>query len=338
MTTEDMTAALGKAVRDINKRFGPGTVMRMGDNQDEIDVSTISTGTLLLDLATGKGGFPVGRIIELYGPAGAGKTTIALYHAIQVQRAGRKVAFVDAEHSLDLRLAQAYGLDIDDLFLCQPDTGEEGLDVAEALARTGYFGLIIVDSVSALVPEAEAEAEMAQQSMGLHARMMSKALRKITPVASVNNCTIILVNQIREKIGAYGNPETTTGGRGIPFYASIRVEVRQNGGTSGQIKDATGSQIGHELKCRVVKNKIALPYKEAIMRLIYGVGIDRASEIITIAIASGLISQAGAWFTYSQEGDPNYFKLQGRDRTEQYLHEHPEVMELIEEIIIEGMN
>jgi recombination protein RecA len=333
---ENLIADLNRAMRDINKRFGVGTVMRLGENPD-ITVPVVSTGSLLLDLATGKGGLPVSRVIELYGPPQGGKTTMSLYHAAEVQKTGRLVGFVDAEHSLNLELARQYGVNIEELVLNQPQTGEEGLDVAEALARTGLFGLIIVDSVSALVPEAEAEAEMSQQSMGLHARLMSKALRKLTPVMAENNCTIIFINQIREKINSYGNPETTTGGRGLPFYASMRIEIRQNGGTSGLIKDKAGNIIGHQIKCKIVKNKIAVPYKEAIISLIYGVGLERASEIVTIALASGLIKQGGAWFTYKEEGQLNAFKVQGRENMESYLTEHPEIMAEIEEEVMRGV-
>lgn len=267
-----------------------------------------------------------------------GKTTMALYHVTQVQKQGRLVAFIDAEHSLNIELASKYGVDIENLVLNQPQTGEEGLDIVEALARTGLFGCIVVDSVSALVPEAEAEAEMSQQSMGLHARLMSKALRKITPVASENNCTVIFINQVREKIGSYGNPEITTGGRGLPFYASMRVEVRPNGGTASQIKDSANNIIGHEMKCKIVKNKISTPYKEAIIKLIYGKGIERSSEIITIAMASGLIVQGGAWFTYGEEGDEYHFKIQGKERMEEHLRNNPEVMQEIEEIIMAEYN
>lgn len=337
MSIEEVTQDLSKSLREINKKFGAGTVMRLGDTAVDYGIPIVSTGSILLDLATGKGGFPVGRVVELYGPPQSGKSTIAQYHVAEVQKTGRMAAYIDAEHSLNLELARQYGVDIDNLYLNQPQTGEEGIDVAEALARTGHFGVIVVDSVTALIPEAEAEADMGQQSMGLHARLMSKALRKLTPVVSENNCTIIFINQIREKIGAYGNPEITTGGRGLPFYASMRVEVRQNGGVSGQIKDSSGQQIGHELRCRVVKNKIAVPYKEAVMKLIYGVGIERTSEIITIAIASGLVTQAGSWFGYKTEGEPNFFRAQGRDKVEAYLMEHPETMQELEETIMREM-
>lgn len=268
----------------------------------------------------------------------SGKTSVALYHIAQVQKTGRNAAYIDVEHSLNPVLAGAYGVDIENLIINQPQTGEEALDVTEALARTGLFGVIVVDSVSALVPESEAEADMAQQTIGLQARLMSKAMRKLTPAASEGECTIIFINQIREKIGGYGNPETTSGGRALPFYSSVRIEVRQNGGVAGLIKDPSGNVIGHQVKCKVVKNKTAVPYKEAIIDLYYGVGFNRMSEILTIALAADVVHQGGAWFTYGEDGAPNAFKVQGRANVELYMRENPIVAQDIENIVLERLH
>ncbi len=330
-------ADVDKALTLLNKKFGAGSVQRLGDNFTNYDIKVESTGSLLLDLALGKGGLPTGRIVELYGAQASGKTTLALLHIAEVQKSGRLAAFVDVEHALDPNLAQEYGVNIDDLIINQPSTGEEALEVAESLARTGEFGVIVIDSVSALLPSAESEAEMEQNSIGLQARLMSKALRKMTPVTSEGNCTIIFINQIREKVGVlYGNPEVTSGGRALAFYASIRIAVSQNGGNSGQIKDTAGVIIGHQIKCRIVKNKIATPYKEAIFNLQYGIGVDRQAEVADVAITAGIIKQGGAWFTYGEEGSPDYFKIQGRDNVRAYVKENQEFCNMLEQMLRGG--
>lgn len=326
-----------KTIAALNKKFGGGSVQRLGENFTDYSIRTVSTGSLLLDLALGRGGLPVGRIVELYGQQSSGKTSIALFHTSQVQKTGRLAAFIDMEQALDPDLAVSYGVNVDDLYVSQPSTGEEALEVAESLARTGDFGIIVIDSVSSLLPEAEAEAEMAQQSIGLQARLMSKAMRKLAPVAAENNCTIVFINQIREKVGVmYGNPETTSGGRALAFYSSVRIEVRQDGGASGQIKDRSGNVIGHKVKCKIVKNKTATPYKEAVFSLMYGQGIDRIEEVSSVAVIAGMIRQGGAWYTYGTEGDPGYFKIQGKESLDQYLRDHPDLCEELARRIMEG--
>lgn len=329
---------LNIALATLNKKFGRGSVQRLGENFANYEIKSVSTGSLLLDLALGCGGFPCSRTIELYGNQASGKTSIALFHVAEVQKSGRLAAIIDAEHAFDPQLAKAYGVDIDNLIINQPDTGEEALEVTETLARTGEFGVIVIDSVSSLVPMAEAEAEMSAQSIGLQARLMSKALRKLTPATSEGNCTIIFINQIREKVGVmWGSPETVSGGRALAFYASIRVEVKTSG-NQGLIKNSAGEVIGHQVRCIVKKNKTATPFKEATFNLIYGVGIDKVSEVITVALAANVIKQAGAWFSYKSEGDSNYFRCQGRAALEQYLKDNPNIYTEIEQTLRGGMD
>jgi len=324
---------LEQVLAGINKTFGPGSIMRLGDEgaREALQIKLVSTGSVLIDRALG-GGIPYGRSIEIYGPAMSGKTTLAIHILAQVQREGKLGAFIDVEHTFPLDLADQYGVDIENLFVCQPESGEEALDIAEALMRTGKFGCVIIDSVSALLPTAEAEAEMSNQAMGLQSRLMSKACRKLTPVAGKNDCIIIFINQIREKIGImYGNPETTSGGRALEFYSSVRMHVR--GGE--RIQDKKKNAIGHHMVIRVTKNKIAPPYRVTEVPLIYGVGFDRLYEIAQVAIDESVVHKAGAWLSY--EPDNKDLLAEGKDKCqwqgqEAFKEDLRSIPELYEEI------
>lgn len=318
---KDTDAALDDAISQIEKKFGKGSVMRLGD-RTAVDVDVIPSGSLTLDKALGIGGYPKGRIIEIYGPESSGKTTLALHAIAQAQKQGGKAAFIDAEHAIDPVYAKNLGVDIDELILSQPDSGEQALEIAEMLVRSGVIDLIVIDSVAALVPQVELDGEMGDAAVGLQARLMSKALRKLSGVMNKTNCTVIFINQLREKIGVmYGNPETTTGGRALKFYSSVRVEIRR----SEQIKQ-NGEIIGNKANIKVVKNKVAPPFKTTQVDIIYGKGISRDGEILDLAVEGDIVEKSGAWYAYNGE------KIgQGRENAKNFLIEHPAIFEEVEE-------
>ena len=318
---KDTDAALDDAISQIEKKFGKGSVMRLGD-RTAVDVDVIPSGSLTLDKALGIGGYPKGRIIEIYGPESSGKTTLTLHAIAQAQKQGGKAAFIDAEHAIDPVYAKNLGVDIDELILSQPDSGEQALEIAEMLVRSGVIDLIVIDSVAALVPQVELDGEMGDAAVGLQARLMSKALRKLSGVMNKTNCTVIFINQLREKIGVmYGNPETTTGGRALKFYSSVRVEIRR----SEQIKQ-NGEIIGNKANIKVVKNKVAPPFKTTQVEIIYGKGISRDGEILDLAVEGDIVEKSGAWYAYNGE------KIgQGRENAKNFLIEHPAIFEEVEE-------
>ena len=318
---KDTDAALDDAISQIEKKFGKGSVMRLGD-RTAVDVDVIPSGSLTLDKALGIGGYPKGRIIEIYGPESSGKTTLTLHASAQAQKQGGKAAFIDAEHGNDPVYAKNLGVDIDELILSQPDSGEQALEIAEMLVRSGVIDLIVIDSVAALVPQVELDGEMGDAAVGLQARLMSKALRKLSGVMNKTNCTVIFINQLREKIGVmYGNPETTTGGRALKFYSSVRVEIRR----SEQIKQ-NGEIIGNKANIKVVKNKVAPPFKTTQVDIIYGKGISRDGEILDLAVEGDIVEKSGAWYAYNGE------KIgQGRENAKNFLIEHPAIFEEVEE-------
>ena len=322
MVKEDKLKALDAALGQIEKQYGKVSVMKLGDSGKDINVQTVPTGSLSLDIALGVGGVPRGRIIEIYGPESSGKTTVALHMVAEVQKRGGIAGFIDAEHALDPVYAKNSGVDIDELYISQPDNGEQALEITETMVRSGAIDIIIVDSVAALVPKAEIEGDMGESHMGLQARLMSQALRKLTGVVSKSNCIVIFINQLREKIGVmFGNPETTTGGRALKFYASIRMDVRR----TESLKQG-GEVIGNRTRIKVVKNKIAPPFKEAEFDIMFGKGISKESDILDLAVNLGIIQKSGAWFAY------NDGKIgQGRENAKTYLREHPEVAEEVEQ-------
>lgn len=315
--------ALNDAIKQIEKQFGKGSVMKLGDRA-AVDVAVIPTGSLTLDMALGIGGYPKGRIIEIYGPESSGKTTLTLHAIAEVQKQGGTAAFIDAEHAIDPVYAKNLGVNIDELILSQPDSGEQGLEIAETLVRSGAIDLVVVDSVAALVPQVELDGEMVDQQMGLQARLMSKALRKLSGVMNKTDCTIIFINQLREKIGVmFGNPETTTGGRALKFYSSVRVEIRR----SEAIKNGT-EIVGNKVNIKVVKNKVAPPFKSTQVDIIYGKGISRDGEVLDLAVDKDIVDKSGAWYAYKGE------KIgQGRENAKRYLVEHPDIMNEITEAI-----
>lgn len=318
---EDKKKALETALAQIEKNFGKGAIMRLGDDIP-VNVEAISTGSLSLDLALGIGGVPRGRIVEIYGPESSGKTTLALHILASAQKEGGEVAFIDVEHALEPAYARALGVDIDSLLISQPDTGEQALEIMEALIRSGALDVIVLDSVAAMVTKAEIDGEMGEAHVGLQARLMSQALRKLTSVVSRSNCVAVFINQIREKIGVmYGNPETTPGGRALKFYSSVRIEVRRG----EPIKN--GSEIiGNKTKCKIVKNKVAPPFKEVVFDILYGEGVSRIGEIIDYAVEADIIEKSGAWFSYN--GD----RLgQGRDKVKQLLKDNEALCDEIEQ-------
>ena len=318
---KDTDAALDDAISQIEKKFGKGSVMRLGD-RTAVDVDVIPSGSLTLDKALGIGGYPKGRIIEIYGPESSGKTTLTLHAIAQAQKQGGKAAFIDAEHAIDPVYAKNLGVDIDELILSQPDSGEQALEIAEMLVRSGVIDLIVIDSVAALVPQVELDGEMGDAAVGLQARLMSKALRKLSGVMNKTNCTVIFINQLREKIGVmYGNPETTTGGRALKFYSSVRVEIRR----SEQIKQ-NGEIVGNNANIKVVKNKVAPPFKTTQVDIIYGKGISRDGEILDLAVEGDIVEKSGAWYAYNGE------KIgQGRENAKNFLLEHPAIFAEVEE-------
>ena len=318
---EDKVRALDAAIGQIEKQFGKGSVMKLGDSSANMNVETVPTGSLSLDIALGLGGIPKGRIVEIYGPESSGKTTVALHMVAEVQKRGGIAGFIDAEHALDPAYAKNIGVDIDNLYISQPDNGEQALEITETMVRSGAIDIVIVDSVAALVPKAEIDGDMGDSHMGLQARLMSQALRKLTAVVSKTNCIVIFINQLREKLGVmFGNPETTTGGRALKFYSSIRMDVRR----IESLKQA-GEVVGNRTRVKVVKNKVAPPFKEAEFDIVFGKGISRVGDILDLAVKLDIIQKSGAWIAY------NNAKIgQGRENAKLYIEEHPEMMAEVE--------
>ncbi|WP_396597735.1 recombinase RecA [Dokdonia sp. R86516] len=320
--------ALKLTLDKLDKTYGKGAVMKMGD-QAIVDVESIPTGSLGLDVALGVGGYPRGRVIEIYGPESSGKTTLTLHAIAQAQKAGGIAAFIDAEHAFDRFYAEKLGVDIDNLIISQPDNGEQALEIADNLIRSGAIDIVVVDSVAALTPKSEIEGEMGDSKMGLHARLMSQALRKLTGSISKTNCTVIFINQLREKIGVmFGNPETTTGGNALKFYASVRLDIRR----STQIKDSNANVIGNKTRVKVVKNKVAPPFRMAEFDIMYGEGVSKVGEIIDIGVNYEIVKKAGSWFSYQDT------KLgQGRDAVKALLLDNPDLMDELETKIHEAI-
>ena len=319
---EGKLAALNNAVAAIEKNYGKGSIMKLGDSGANIDIEAIPTGSISLDVALGVGGVPRGRIIEIYGPESSGKTTVALHMVAEVQKRGGIAGFVDAEHALDPVYAKNIGVDIDELYISQPDSGDQALEIAETMVRSGAIDIIVIDSVAALVPKQEIEGDMGDSHVGLQARLMSQALRKLTPVISKSNCIVIFINQLREKVGVmFGNPETTTGGRALKFYASVRMDVRRI-----ETLKQSGEMVGNRTRIRIVKNKIAPPFKEAEFDIMFGQGISREGDLIDLAVKVDAVQKSGAWYAYKGE------KIgQGRENAKAYLESHPEVMETLDQ-------
>ncbi len=324
---EDKKKALETALHQIEKNFGKGSVMRLGD-RPEMNIDAIPTGSLALDAALGIGGLPRGRIVEIYGPESSGKTTLALHVVAEAQKRGGEVAFVDAEHALDPTYAEAIGVDIDSMLVSQPDTGEQALEITDALVRSGAIDVVVVDSVAALVPRQEIEGEMGDAFVGLQARLMSQALRKLAGTIAKTNCIVIFINQLRMKIGVmYGNPETTTGGNALKFYASVRLDVRK----VEAIKDG-GTIIGNRTRVKVIKNKVAPPFREAVFDIMYGEGISKFGELLDMAVELELVNKSGSWFSIGDERIG-----QGRDNAKQYIAEHPELSDELEKKVREHL-
>ena len=321
MAREDKLKALDAAISQIEKQYGKGSIMKLGDNSAHMNVETIPTGSLSLDIALGLGGLPKGRIIEIYGPESSGKTTVALHAVAEVQKRGGIAGFIDAEHALDPAYAKNIGVNIDELYISQPDCGEQALEITETMVRSGAVDIVIVDSVAALVPKAEIDGDMGDSHVGLQARLMSQALRKLTAVISKSNCIVIFINQLREKVGVmFGNPETTTGGRALKFYSSVRMDVRR----IESLKQA-GEVVGNRTRVKIVKNKVAPPFKEAEFDIMFGKGIFKEGDILDLAADCGIIVKSGAWYAYN--GD----KIgQGRENAKTYLRENPLVCEEVE--------
>ena len=324
MANEEKLKALDVAISQIEKQYGRGSIMKLGDSSNQMQVETIPTGSISLDIALGQGGFPKGRIIEIYGPESSGKTTVALHAVAEVQKRGGIAGFIDAEHALDPVYAKNIGVDIDNLYISQPDNGEQALEITETMVRSGAVDIIIVDSVAALVPKAEIDGDMGDSHMGLQARLMSQALRKLTAAISKSDCTVIFINQLRQKIGVmFGNPETTTGGNALKFYASVRLDVRRVETLKQQ-----GEVIGNHTRVKIVKNKIAPPFREAEFDIMFGKGISKSGDILDLAANLDIINKSGAWYAYNGE------KIgQGRENAKNYLEEHVEIMDHIEKLI-----
>ena len=321
MAREDKLKALDAAISQIEKQYGKGSIMKLGDNSAHMNVETIPTGSLSLDIALGLGGLPKGRIIEIYGPESSGKTTVALHAVAEVQKRGGIAGFIDAEHALDPAYAKNIGVNIDELYISQPDCGEQALEITETMVRSGAVDIVIVDSVAALVPKAEIDGDMGDSHVGLQARLMSQALRKLTAVISKSNCIVIFINQLREKVGVmFGNPETTTGGRALKFYSSVRMDVRRIESLKQE-----GEVVGNRTRVKIVKNKVAPPFKEAEFDIMFGKGISKEGDILDLAADCGIIVKSGAWYAYN--GD----KIgQGRENAKTYLRENPLVCEEVE--------
>ena len=321
MAKEDKLKALDAAISQIEKQYGKGSIMKLGDNSAHMNVETIPTGSLSLDIALGLGGLPKGRIIEIYGPESSGKTTVALHAVAEVQKRGGIAGFIDAEHALDPAYAKNIGVNIDELYISQPDCGEQALEITETMVRSGAVDIVIVDSVAALVPKAEIDGDMGDSHVGLQARLMSQALRKLTAIISKSNCIVIFINQLREKVGVmFGNPETTTGGRALKFYSSVRMDVRR----IESLKQA-GEVVGNRTRVKIVKNKVAPPFREAEFDIMFGKGISREGDILDLAADCGIVVKSGAWYAYN--GD----KIgQGRENAKNYLKENPLICEEIE--------
>jgi recombination protein RecA len=326
--TAEKSKALAAALAQIEKQFGKGSVMRLGAGEAVEDIQVVSTGSLGLDIALGVGGLPRGRVVEIYGPESSGKTTLTLQVVAEMQKLGGTAAFIDAEHALDIQYAGKLGVNVNELLVSQPDTGEQALEIADALVRSGSIDMIVIDSVAALVPKAEIEGEMGDSLPGLQARLMSQALRKLTGTIKRTNCLVIFINQIRMKIGVmFGNPETTTGGNALKFYASVRLDIRR----IGSIKK-NDEVIGNETRVKVVKNKVAPPFREAIFDILYGEGISRQGEVIDLGVSAKIVDKAGAWYSYNGERIG-----QGKDNAREFLRENPEIAREIENRIRESL-
>ena len=318
MINEEKQKALEAALGHIEKQYGKGSVMKLGDSSSNMVVEAVPTGSLGLDIALGVGGVPKGRIVEIYGPESSGKTTVALHMVAEVQKRGGIAGFIDAEHALDPVYAKNIGVDIDNLYISQPDNGEQALEITETMVRSGAVDIVIVDSVAALVPKAEIEGDMGDSHVGLHARLMSQALRKLTAAISRSNCVVIFINQLREKVGVmFGNPETTTGGRALKFYASVRLDVRRT-----ETLKQGGEMVGNHVKVKVVKNKVAPPFKQAEFDIMFGTGISREGEILDLASECNVVNKSGAWYSYNGERIG-----QGRENVKIFLKDHPEICE-----------
>ena len=321
MINEEKQKALEAALGHIEKQYGKGSVMKLGDSSSNMVVEAVPTGSLGLDIALGVGGVPKGRIVEIYGPESSGKTTVALHMVAEVQKRGGIAGFIDAEHALDPVYAKNIGVDIDNLYISQPDNGEQALEITETMVRSGAVDIVIVDSVAALVPKAEIEGDMGDSHVGLHARLMSQALRKLTAAISRSNCVVIFINQLREKVGVmFGNPETTTGGRALKFYASVRLDVRRT-----ETLKQGGEMVGNHVKVKAVKNKVAPPFKQAEFDIMFGTGISREGEILDLASECNVVNKSGAWYSYNGERIG-----QGRENVKIFLKDHPEICEEIE--------
>lgn len=328
MEREEKLKALDAAIAKLEKEYGKGAVMKLGDPASQMNVETIPTGSLSLDIALGLGGIPKGRVIEIYGPESSGKTTVTLHMIAEVQKNGGIAGFIDAEHALDPVYAKNIGVDIDNLYISQPDNGEQALEIAETMVRSGAIDIVVVDSVAALVPKAEIEGDMGDSHVGLQARLMSQALRKLTGVISKSNCTVVFINQLREKVGVlYGNPETTPGGRALKFYSSVRIDVRR----TEQLKRG-GEVYGNHVRCKIVKNKVAPPFRVAEFDILYGQGISRMSEILDFAVKYDIVKKSGSWFSYNGE------RLgQGKEAVQKLIEENPSMLTELEEKVRAAM-
>lgn len=316
--------ALEAALNQIEKNYGKGSVMRLGDAAEQMNVSVFPSGSLSLDLALGVGGIPRGRVIEVYGPESSGKTTLTLHMIAEVQKQGGIAGFIDAEHALDPVYAQNIGVNVDDLYVSQPDSGEQALEICETMVRSGAIDIVVIDSVAALVPRSEIDGDMGDAHVGLQARLMSQGLRKLTAAISQSGCTVVFINQLREKVGImFGNPETTTGGRALKFYSTVRLDIRR----TESIKEA-GNVTGNHVRVKIVKNKVAPPFREAEFDIMFGSGISKSGEIVDLAEKKGIIKKSGAWYSYNNEQIG-----QGREKTKKYLEEHPDIMDEIETLI-----
>ena len=326
MDKNDKLKALDAALSQIEKQHGKGSVMKLGDSSSNMNIETVPTGSISLDIALGLGGVPKGRIIEIYGPESSGKTTVALHMVAEVQKRGGIAGFIDAEHALDPVYAKNIGVDIDNLYISQPDFGEQALEITETMVRSGAIDIVIVDSVAAIVPKAEIDGEMGDSHVGLQARLMSQALRKLTAVISKSNCIVIFINQLREKIGVmFGNPETTTGGRALKFYSSVRMDVRKI-----ETLKSGGDVVGSRTRIKIVKNKIAPPFKEAEFDIMFGEGISKAGDLIDLAASIDVINKSGAWYAYNGE------KIgQGREKAKNFLKQNPDILEAVEAAVRE---